>query len=423
MRLAFLIQRRNYYRLLGPVVERALARGWDTECWEAGGEVLKGRRALEQREALPAFRQGRPRRREYAGEGGLSRLLAETSPDVVVTLRPPPGLTPGGRARWLGLQYTLDIGGMVDTAGHTPFDAIGVHTEHWRSRAADSLRILESNRARALGQEPVPVDDAAVQATLRRRATVVGFPEMDQFHAIDPVAVRRRLGLDPERPVVVYCPFPFLSNPRTFWVRHVYGARRLHQRLATTLGPGRRYAPHVTGGWDDRGVVKAVRAFCDANGAALVVKARPKDSVPSYLAGAAERVLYEQTDYPATILELMSVASLCLHFFSTVAYEATYAGVPSICVTADGDDLGFPPIWREWFLSTALGSSFSFPGVTYPLSVEQMVADFPRRRLAEFPLEPAARAHYLEKFVGFDDGKASDRLLDLASSLDEGGRR
>jgi len=421
MKVAFLIQRRNYYRLLGPVVERALARGWDTECWEAGGDALKGRRALEQRAALPAFRQGRPQRREYAGDADVSRLLAEVSPDTIVTLRPPSGLTPDGRARWLGLQYTLDIGGMVDAAGRTPFDAIGVHTEHWRARAADSLRILEFNRARSLGRAPGPVDDAAVEATMRRRAAVVGFPEMDQFHAIDPTAVRRRLGLDPTVPVVVYCNFPFLSNPRTFWVRHVYGARRLHQRLATRLGGGRRYARHVDGGWDDRGVVKAVRAFCDANGAALIVKARPKDPVPRYLASLADRVLYEQTDYPATILELMSIASLCLHFFSTVAYEAAYAGVPSICVTSDGDDLGFPPIWREWFLSAEPGSSFNFPGVTYPLSVEEMVVDFPRRRLADFPLEPAARAHYLEKFVGFDDGKASDRLLDLASSLGEGG--
>ena len=68
-----------------------------------------------------------------------------------------------------------------------------------------------------------------------------------------------------------------------------------------------------------------------------------------YLSAVADRVLYDRTDYPATILELMSIASLCVHFFSTVAYEAAYAGVPSVCITADGDDLGFPPIWREWF--------------------------------------------------------------------------
>jgi hypothetical protein len=421
VRIAFLIHRRNHYRLLGPVVDRAMARGWDTECWHADDEPLKGRRALEEREATPAFRYGRPRVRTYREGAELARQLDAVRPDALVTQRLPAGVEPDGRVRWVGMQYTLNIGALIDPAGRTPFDALGMHTDYWRTRTADSLRILQFNRARAGGTTPPTVDAAAVAATIGRRATVVGFPEMDQFHAVDPAEVRRRMGLDPHVPVVVYCPFPFLSNPRTFWVRHVYEAGRLHQRLAVWAGGGRRYAEHVARGWDDRGVTRAVRAFCDANGAALVVKARPKDPVPAYLARVADRVLYEQTDYPATILELMGVASLCLHFFSTVAYEAAYAGVPSICVTADPDDLGFAPIWREWFLTAAAGSSFNFPGVTYPLSVAQVVSDLARRRLADFPLEPAARAQYLDKFVGRDDGKASDRLLDLACSVDDGG--
>ena len=133
-------------------------------------------------------------------------------------------------------------------------------------------------------------------------------------------------------------------------------------------------------------MVQAVRAFCDANGAALIVKARAKDPVASYLRTVADHVRYDSTDYPATILELMSIASLCVHFFSTVAYEAAYAGVPSVCVTADADDLGFSPTLRASFLSTASGSSFNFPGVTYPVSVAALVADLPRRRLLfEFP--------------------------------------
>jgi hypothetical protein len=420
MRIAFLIQRRNYYRLLGPVIERALARGWQTECWEAGAEALKGRPALERREASTVFRHGRPLIRTYR-DADLSRSLSEAAPDAMITLRPPSSVAAGpARVRWLALQYTLDLGGLVDAAGGTMFDAIGVHTRYWLERAADAARIIEFNRARSLRGSPRPVDGAAIEATMRRCGAVVGFPELDQFHAMDPGEIRRRLRLDPQRPIVLYCPFPFRSNPQTFWVRHVYGAGRLHQHLATRFGAGRRYADHVARGWNDRGVVEAVRAFCDANGAALVVKARPKDPVPGYLARVAERVFYEETDYPATILELMRVASLCLHFFSTVAYEAAYAGVPSICVTADPDNLGFPVPWREWFLSTTPGSSFSFPGVTYPLSVERVVADLPGRRIADFPVEPAARTHYLEKFVGSDDGKASERLLDLAATLGEG---
>jgi hypothetical protein len=419
MRLAFVIRRDNHYRLLGPAIDRALARGWDVECWHSADEGLKGARTLEQRERGPSFRRGRPRRREF-GAGGVGGLAREVSPDVAITMYPPPGLARGGGVRWLGLQYTLNLGELLDGAGVTPFDGLAIHTEHWRTLAADSVRIMKETRGR--GAEPV--DDGAVAATLRRCATVVGFPELDQLDAelIDPAAVRRRLGLEPSRPVVVYCPFPFVSNPRTYWTRHIYGGGRLRRRVAAWLPRGRRYAPDVANGWDDRGVVRSMRAFCDANGAALVVKARAKDPAAAYLRAVADRVLYDESDYPATILEVMSLASLCVHFFSTVAYEAAYAAVPSVCVTADPDDLGFSPTLRRAYLSTATGSSFNFPGVTYPLSVAEVVGGFGRRRLGDFPLEPVARAQYLDKFVGPDDGKASDRLLDVAASLVETSR-
>jgi len=432
MKIVFPIWWRNHYRLLGPVIDRALARGWDVECWHAANEDRKSRRRVRA-EPPPAFRSGVPRLREYDGRDGLLRLVHEVRPDAVVSLRPPDAQSASG-ARWIGLQYTLDIGHFVDAQGRTRFDAIGVHTDHWRDRTADAWDILEFNRARAEGGAPRTADRRAVDATMRRFGTVVGCPEMDEFHQIDPGEVRKRLGLDPQRPVVVYCPFPFRSNPVTRWTRDVYGARwgRWQQRYAAWREP--KYAAHVAQRWDDRSVVRAVRAFCDANGAALVVKVRDKEhglglrgflrpAIPSYLRRAADCLVDDfGTHYPPAILALMKIASLCLHPFSTVAYEAAYAGVPSVCVTADGDDLGFAPIWRTWFLSDAPGTSFNFPGVTYPLSVADMAASFARRRLADFPLETAARAQYLEKFVGADDGKASDRLLDVAAARAEAGR-
>src|SRR5262249_26638354 len=168
MRLAFVIERQNYYRLLGPVIDRALARGWEVDCWQPAEEALKGSPALERRDAGPVYRHGRPRRRDYRGGSGLGQPLAPSGPDALVALPPPPGVRPDGRTRWLALQYQLDIGALVDGRGYTPFDAIGLHTTYWRTRAADALRILVHNRARRRGSAPELVDDRAVDATMRQ---------------------------------------------------------------------------------------------------------------------------------------------------------------------------------------------------------------------------------------------------------------
>jgi hypothetical protein len=422
MRVVFLIHRKNFYRVLGPVIDRALARGWRVECWHDWGQPRRGPKALEFPDTVPTFQHGRPRVRNFPDAATLAAWLTTEPPDAVIGLQFPRGAPRVAPTRWLGLQYTLNVAELLDGSGATSFDWLGLHTAYWRERTADALRIAAAVRAGASGAPPTPVDDAAVGATLAQRASLAGFPEMDQWHTIDRAAVRARLGLGDTRPIVLYLPFPFRSNPRTFWVRHVYGApTRSWARLAVGLAGRPEYLPHVRAGWTDRAVVAAVRAFCDENGAALVVKSRAKDPVPGYLRRAADRVLGDTHHYPAAVLELLSVSALCVHCFSTAAYEAAYAHVPSICVAPPGEDLGFPPPWREWFLSTDEGSSFNFRGVVYALGLGQILGELAAARLADYPLDPVARAQYLEKFVGGDDGKSSERVLDAAQS--PGGER
>lgn len=422
MRVVFLIERRNYYRLLGPIVDRALERGWQTECWHDWGQPRTGPKGREFPSTAPTFRHGAPRVRTYRGSIDLPAQLVAARPDVVVALRQPaPGETVEG-VRWFGLQYTLDVAELIDAGGRTRCDGIGLHSPYWRERAPDCLRTRAYVRRRAADRTAEPVDDAAVDETLRERGRVVGIPEMDQYHAIDPVDVRRRLGVAPDRPVVLYCPFPFRTNPRTFWVRHVYGgSTAFGRRLAARLAGRPEYRADVARGLDDRNVATMVRAFCDRNGAALVVKARVKDPVPNYLARRADLVLYDQEYYPATILEVLKISALCLHFFSTVAYEAAYAGVPSICIAPRGADLGFPALGAEWFLNLDAGESFNVPGVVYPVALDALVGGFAASRIADYPLDPVARAQYVEKFIGFDDGKSADRVLDAVLTLVERG--
>src|SRR5262249_22725044 len=329
-----------------------------------------------------------------------------------------------GAGRWFGLQYTLDVAALIELDGRSRCDGIGIHTAYWASRTVDALRIVFHNRPDVLAG----IDAAAIAKTLEAKSTVVGFPQMDQLHEIDRAAVRRRLherfGIDPARPVVLYAPFPFRTNPRPFWVRHIYGARnRLHQRLAVAFARRGEYRDHIARGWTDRAVVDALRRFCDANGAALVVKARTKDPVPGYLARRAEALLYDESYYPTTVLELMSIASLAIHCFSTISYEAAYAAVPAICIAPSQDDLGFPASWSEWFHSVRPGDTFNVPGVVYPLTLDATLHDLPSARLTDFPLELSAGGRYLERFVGFDDGKCSDRVLDAVQSLVEGRRQ
>jgi len=120
MRVAFLIERRNLYRLLGPVVDRALERGWEIECWHDWGQPRTGPKGSEFPATTPDFRHGRPAVRTFVGADGVAALCAGARPDAVIALRQPAAGEKPMATRWFGLQYTLDVAELPEQAIRDP---------------------------------------------------------------------------------------------------------------------------------------------------------------------------------------------------------------------------------------------------------------------------------------------------------------
>ena len=399
--LVFVIERKNYYRVLGPVVDAALRRGFAVECWHDHAQPRWGTKASEFPDWTPAFRFGVPEVIAYQGRSDLIARLHASPPDAVIALAPPPGPVP---CRWIGVQYMTNLVNPFGTDGFRACDRVLGYSQFWLDQAVDYLGAAGALRG----------DDAADMA---ERFVPVGIPEMDQVEAIDPDEVRQWLGLPTDRPVVVYLPYPIKSNPPTFWLRHVYGPSSRVRRAAAVAVMGQyRYWPHVTRDWTDRRLVETVRRFCDRNGAALIVKSRLKDPVPRHTARRADRVLYDPSHYPATILELLSVASLCVHFFSSAAYEAVFMRVPSLCLAPEAEDMGLSPLWTRELFHVREGGSYHFPGASYHMALPEAYDRLGGCAIGNFTVDPAARARYVRTFMGFDDTKSAERALDLVEA-------
>jgi hypothetical protein len=404
MRLALLILRKNYYRLLGPVVEEALGRGHTVECWHDWSGPRRGGKAYEFPDTAPAFRAGSPVVRGYASRAELAGRWRRDPPDAVVSIDPPDGELRGATtAPWLWLQYAADILFQPTPPGILDADAVGLYSPHWQ--ALVEARFPES----AIGPE------------LEKKAVVVGAPELDTVHRIDRDEVRQRLGLPSGRPTVLYLPFPLRSNVPTPWLRHVHTpATRIEQGARTILARRWDYWPHVVKGWNDRRLVEAARAFCDRHGALLVMKSRHKDPLPRYALRRADRTFYDPSHHPPTILELLSVASLCIHFYSTAVMEAAYSGVPSLCLAPRAEELGPASYGFDFVHNGHDGGLYHAPGVAYWRPLVSAFEGLREWTLDDFPLAPAARRRYVERFLGFDDGRSGGRLLDTLERMVDG---
>ena len=392
MRLAFLVQRANFYRLYAPIVDEALRQGWDVECWHDYSQARDGQKGYNfpAVESAPRFASGTPRFRTYQGLPEL-RVL-QNSTDAVVSLSPRPfDLDPSrSSATWLMLQHALSNFTGYGPDGFRKSDLVGLYSDHWAELALEFFREKELVR---------PGD--GTEREIETKARAVGFPEMEAASLVDPREVRRRLGIPADKPVVVMLPYSYGFGPSSFRATH-RGQQWSRWALA------RRLVRQV---WSDVNVVKAVRGFASRNGAHLVVKARMKRRPPFYTRAVAGTHLYDESVYPATILELLKIASVCVGFYSTTVHEAAYLGIPYVCLRPTDRDVRGPRAVQRVFMDRSK-SCWDFPGVSTLLEVPEAIASLPRSALDDFKVDAQARAAYVEKFLGYDDGRSSKRVLD-----------
>jgi len=63
-----------------------------------------------------------------------------------------------------------------------------------------------------------------------------------------------------------------------------------------------------------------------------------------------------------------------------------------------------------------LGSLFNFPGIVWSADAAEATRLLSTMRLTDFRIDPEVRREYVKKFLGFDDNRSSERVLDLVEA-------
>jgi hypothetical protein len=409
VKAAIIIGRRAEYRLYAPVIEAAFARGWQVECWHDFSQARTGPKGYQfpALDAVPAFRNGTPAVRPFSGLAEIGGWLAAGRVDVVLaaslSLLPRP--LPSPRPFLVCLQSLIDSLAWDGPDVLLEWDLLALHSRWWLRWAAEYFAI-----------EGLLAGDNADGFTRRAeaRARYVGLPELDESRLIDPEEVRHRWGIPPRQPVVVLLPFPQGVGRQTFWPKYICAEPSRLRQVARIIAHRRpRYLSHVWHGWNDPNVVKALRRFCDRNGAYLLVKSRLKTPIPRYTERLADLCVYDERFYPATVLEALSIASLSVSYYSNSVFESVGVGVPHLCVTFTAEDYnGGDSTYFSRFYTPQEGSAFQFRGVSTAWSIPETLARLPARTLADFAMDPTARIRYIDKFLTHDAGDGGVRTIE-----------
>ncbi|MEM6883890.1 MAG: hypothetical protein AAF571_02585 [Verrucomicrobiota bacterium] len=326
----------NFYRLLAPVIEEALRRGWHVECWhDVSGERQHSQKECPQVEAIPTFKNGEPEVLDYEnGPEGLQGLLDSGRADVAVTLVCQ--FLEDHQKDWQRVSATrvalleptpADWFGNISHPSHLKkVDLYGLTNEYWREH---DIFMLHQCKSHLFGADE--------EAELRKKIKLVGWPQSDQFQLIDKDSVRSAWGIPDNKKVCAYLNYPIVPmdysvNGRFF---HESGKKKRCE-LAWKHDTGWRGLWEALAGYSLEDILIELRAFCDRENMFVIGKHRNRDDMLPCEKDFVDHWVTDETLYPHTICQLMSIADISFGWLSMGVRESIRAGCPHVTLDFSG---------------------------------------------------------------------------------------
>ncbi len=419
MRIAFIIVRMNWYRTMAAAIDAALSRGWHVECWHDIGTPMPMRPLdFPLIETTPYFSNGAVTFREYQGITELSSLMGKKLVDVVVNSIAPVNICQENwpdkcnRSIYVCLEPSpMDIfRNMVNPEGLRQVDMFALTTPYWLEQGIQVMKMIKR----------IPFTNQ-IEEEIRQKSVIVGWPQIDQLSLIDPIEVRHRWGIPEKQPVIVYLNWVDASM---HGLRQALFSATSLKKKATALGrfPNDwRKALALLCEPNLGYITKAVRAFCNNNNAYLLVKCRHRDKAWPLEERIADRVVYDESYYPHTILEVMSIADLCMGYFSYAVRESVATYTPYLVL----DVAGLADIYvseKQESIRRMLsrpGGFLNYADVTHMMDATQITHNLHDMSIADFHVNSHAQTEYFDKYLGVRGTPNADLFMNAVQGLIE----
>ena len=245
----------------------------------------------------------------------------------------------------------------------------------------------------------------------RKRTKCIGYPMLDPVATIDRDKVRRSFNIPRDIPVIVHLPNPYGHAWGALWEK-MYVTRRMPIRLAWAMMSGRRdYVCNALAASDDGSVVDAIGRFCKKNNAFLVSKRRHSQCASPQVKKNAALVVGDLSQYPHTMVSLLSVADMCIGSYSSTVYEAAAEGAFFLNI-----NIPFFPV-KLYEVYFPILEVYNYNGVAASMDADCFVNEFSNMGLNDFKIKPESHRAFCEKYIGQLDGHSSARFVDRAEEL------
>lgn len=428
MTIGFHVERINYYRFYSPIIDYLIKKKFKVTCFHDYGQPQQGFKSdlFPRFDKTPEAFRDTISRVEYHGKENLKNLIQEHQIDFFISVWSPNAVYGNDvlprKVKWIALQFGFDFFAVNQWQELKNCSLISLYSIHWLDFAERFHSRIEHPNIHLEG-----CDILEEKKIIIKKCISIGWPQVDQLKDLDTSVIRRKWNLPEGKKVVVFLPLDvdsFGENEETTRNRNLYYQKSRWEQCKLVFSDKAywkwRYLKKVILGINDAALVAKIKEFCDKNNAILIVKSRKRDTtkkqqVPIYLEAVADKVVYDESFYPATIMEVLKIANLCINFYSLAVTEAAHAHVP--CVSVKPFDR-YSTSFKE--LKNFSGTFFEFcdfdifdaPFIE-KITADDFIENFGNRSLKNFSSDELNFKNYIDYYFTGGDKNASEKLVKL----------
>jgi len=414
IRINFVVPSQPVYRTLGPMIEAAARDRTIVPRIILGPDFDQSQMKAYQSTSLDKIPERLRPCGDFRKPETLAAFVAELEDaDVNIALT--------------GSKYQLDFAAQLFAQAPPPDALLRIERAKWVI-VADSFYINDVQHSDRIfwtgahlgsfSSDELP-DDIAGQ---KEKIIPVGYVRADVLASLDRGELRRSFGIPENRPCVLFVPDPSMTRNdpslNTPWYFHRWCTNSRMARFKWTMAQAKRPLRAMKALFERSGhqqVLAALRRFCDANGAfLLVVPRRQKDAPKGPLVLADERAIADHVvpageTYPQAMFQALLAADLVVcSYRSGTLLDAAAVGRPIITTTIPNKAFTSEVLKVCDYYDKAYGG---YEGFHWIRESETFIRDFPTAALSDFPLNDMVLERFRRQHVGELDGKASVRVL------------
>jgi hypothetical protein len=412
MKIGFHIPRDNHIKFYGPLVDYLLAKGWSVTifCDHRAKPSKLGYKAYTYpyTHKIPSFKSDVSIQSFQSVENFAQMIEAERikvvffvnfnqiCKDLKNILR-----KKGYYFIAAELQYFFEL--LLTGKDLSYTDIIYTLSKNWNIWWKDYCKELDLR----IGDQ-----QADILKEIDRKCVPVGFPEADQCSDFNVSVIKKKYDIPENKKIILLLPFPW-RIPFDAWTHIVYQpSPAIFKYIRLLLHGALRYIPDVKNRIDDLSLTESIKAFAANNDAVFIVKGRLKNKVPNYLRELADKVVFDEGFYPFTTIELLFISDLSISFYSASIMESVLVRTPTICLAPKGGSYwpGYDDRHNFRSFSPDPYSFYNYDGIVYYQTVDKFISNFVNQTFDDFRLNDNNCNKFIEKYLGFDDYNASERI-------------